>query len=159
MFWWDVIADRDPALFLRRYATSLRQLRPFARIIRFKKAQPAIMVKRLRDICERESLSADARSLTTLVEITNADVRSCLNTLQVRKRRQRATRKPAESIHTGAVYQSQVWGSEREDDPLIRRRFKGRRFQRKRSVGQVAGPDVCQEEEASSRGCRWQVCA
>ncbi len=68
-----------------RYATSLRQLRPFARIIRFKKAQPAIMVKRLRDICERESLSADARSLTTLVEITNADVRSCLNTLQVRQ--------------------------------------------------------------------------
>lgn len=82
---------KQPAKILRRpiicicndlYATSLRQLRPFARIIRFKKAQPAIMVKRLRDICERESLSADARSLTTLVEITNADVRSCLNTLQ-----------------------------------------------------------------------------
>jgi chromosome transmission fidelity protein 18 len=41
------------------------------------------MVKRLRDICEKEALAADARSLTTLVEITNADVRSCLNTLQV----------------------------------------------------------------------------
>jgi chromosome transmission fidelity protein 18 len=40
------------------------------------------LVKRLRDICEREGLEADLRVLTQLVEMTSGDVRSCLNTLQ-----------------------------------------------------------------------------
>ena len=65
------------------YATSLRPLRPFARIIRFRKPQAQFLVKRLRDICERETLLADLRVLTGLVEMTSGDVRSCLNTLQV----------------------------------------------------------------------------
>ncbi|WWC60447.1 uncharacterized protein I303_103019 [Kwoniella dejecticola CBS 10117] len=64
------------------YATTLRPLRPFARVIRFKKPQPQILVKRLREICDRETLSADLRVLTTLVDVTSGDVRSCLNTLQ-----------------------------------------------------------------------------
>ncbi|KAK4688524.1 chromosome transmission fidelity protein 18, partial [Tremellales sp. Uapishka_1] len=64
------------------YAPSLRPLRPFARIIRFKKPQSQFLVKRLREICDRESLEADLRVLTTLVEVTKGDVRSCLNTLQ-----------------------------------------------------------------------------
>lgn len=65
-----------------RYAPALRALRPFARIIRFKKAPPVVMVKRLREICEREGLKADTRGLTSLVEVTSSDVRTCLNTLQ-----------------------------------------------------------------------------
>lgn len=69
--------------FESRYAASLRPLRPFARIVRFKKPQAQFLVKRLREICERETLTADLRVLTTLVEITTGDVRSCLNTLQV----------------------------------------------------------------------------
>lgn len=54
-----------------------------ARIIRFRKPQAQFLVKRLRDICERETLVADARVLGGLVELTKGDVRSCLNTLQV----------------------------------------------------------------------------
>ncbi|KAK6907495.1 hypothetical protein I203_101489 [Kwoniella mangroviensis CBS 8507] len=64
------------------YASSLRPLRPFARVIRFRKPQPQLLVKRLREICDRETLSADLRVLTTLVDVTSGDVRSCLNTLQ-----------------------------------------------------------------------------
>ncbi|OCF36301.1 hypothetical protein I316_02176 [Kwoniella heveanensis BCC8398] len=64
------------------YATSLRPLRPFARVVRFRKPQPQFLVKRLREICDREVLSADLRVLTTLVDVTSGDVRSCLNTLQ-----------------------------------------------------------------------------
>jgi hypothetical protein len=67
----------------RRYASSLRPLRPFARVIRFRKPQAQYLVKRLREICDRETLSADLRVLATLVELTSGDVRSCLNTLQV----------------------------------------------------------------------------
>lgn len=54
-------------------------------MIRFRKPQAQFLVKRLRDICDRETLSADLRVLTALVEITSGDVRSCLNTLQVRR--------------------------------------------------------------------------
>ncbi|ORY29754.1 hypothetical protein BCR39DRAFT_588132 [Naematelia encephala] len=64
------------------YATALRPLRPFARVIRFRKPQSQLLVKRLRYICDQEALSADLRVLTNLVEITGGDVRSCLNTLQ-----------------------------------------------------------------------------
>lgn len=85
------VKTNTPAKLLRRpiicicndlYAPALRPLRQSARIIRFRKSQPALMVSRLKDICQKETLQADTRSLTTLVEITNADVRSCLNTLQ-----------------------------------------------------------------------------
>lgn len=37
----------------------------------------------MREICDRERLTADLRVLTSLVDITSGDVRSCLNTLQV----------------------------------------------------------------------------
>jgi chromosome transmission fidelity protein 18 len=58
-------------------------LRPFARIVRFKKPPSQFIVQRLREICDREKLTADLRVLTSLVDITSGDVRSCLNTLQV----------------------------------------------------------------------------
>lgn len=67
-----------------RYAPSLRALRPFARIVRFNKPPTAILVKRLKGICEAEGLQADTRSLNKLSEVTGGDIRSCLNTLQVR---------------------------------------------------------------------------
>lgn len=70
-------------LTIHRYATSLRPLRPFARVIRFKKPQAQFLIKRLREICDREGLEADLRVLTQLAEMTSGDVRSCLNTLQV----------------------------------------------------------------------------
>lgn len=83
---------KQPAKPLRRpiicicndlYAPALRPLRPFARIVRFRKPPTQFIVARLREICAREKLSADTRVLTTLVELTGGDVRSCLNTLQV----------------------------------------------------------------------------
>ncbi|KAJ9125621.1 hypothetical protein QFC22_000583 [Naganishia vaughanmartiniae] len=50
-------------------------------------AQPSLIVNRLRQICEKERLKADTRGLTRLAEMTNSDVRSCLNTLQFMKSR------------------------------------------------------------------------
>ncbi|OWT35579.1 chromosome transmission fidelity protein 18 [Cryptococcus neoformans Bt1] len=69
------------------YAPALRPLRSHARIIRFRKPQAQSLVVRLRDICKREGLQSDTRSLNTLVEMTSGDVRSCLNTLQFIKSR------------------------------------------------------------------------
>ena len=76
---------RDPghAADSRRYAPALRPLRQVARVIRFRKPASQLLVKRLQEVCAAEGLTADLRSLTTLVDLTGGDVRSCLNTLQV----------------------------------------------------------------------------
>lgn len=66
------------------YVPALRPLRAIARIVRFTPPTNAMLVKRLKDICEVEQLRADHKSLTTLVEVAEGDMRSCLNTLQVR---------------------------------------------------------------------------
>ncbi|QRV99755.1 AAA family ATPase [Ceratobasidium sp. AG-Ba] len=69
------------------YAPSLARLRPVARIIRFRKVQPALLANRLRDICHNQDLRADTRALTTLVTISQGDMRACINTLQFIKTR------------------------------------------------------------------------
>jgi DNA polymerase III delta prime subunit len=66
------------------YASALAKLRPHARIVRFNRPADIAVVKRLRTICEEQSLRADSRALTTLVGVTRGDLRGCLNTLQVR---------------------------------------------------------------------------
>ncbi|KAI0672750.1 P-loop containing nucleoside triphosphate hydrolase protein [Trametes maxima] len=69
------------------YAASLSKLRPHARIVRFSRPQDTHVVRRLREICEREGMKADARALATLVGVAQGDFRGCLNTLQVLKAR------------------------------------------------------------------------
>lgn len=82
--------------------SSLRPLRQYARIVRFRKPPSQYMVQRLRDICDRERLTADLRVLTLLVDLAGADVRSCLNTLQVS-----STWRNAEAL---GVDEGQLWG-------------------------------------------------
>lgn len=65
------------------YASSLTRLRAHAYIVRFQRPADLHLIKRLRDICERERLKADSRALTALVGIAQGDMRGCLNTLQV----------------------------------------------------------------------------
>lgn len=69
-----------------RYAPVLRPLRPLAKIIRFTPPTSAMLVKRLRTICDAEDLSTETKHISLLVETAEGDLRSCLNTLQVRAR-------------------------------------------------------------------------
>lgn len=43
------------------------------------------IARRLQEICENEGLESDLRTLTLLAATTDGDLRSCLNTLQVRE--------------------------------------------------------------------------
>ncbi|TBU35498.1 P-loop containing nucleoside triphosphate hydrolase protein [Dichomitus squalens] len=67
------------------YAASLTKLRQHARIVRFSRPHDTHVVRRLREICEREGVKADARALATLVGVAQGDFRGCLNTLQMLK--------------------------------------------------------------------------
>ncbi len=55
--------------------------------MRFARPHDTHVVRRLREICEREGLKADARALATLVGVAQGDFRGCLNTLQMLKAR------------------------------------------------------------------------
>ncbi|KAF9970340.1 hypothetical protein BGZ73_006953 [Actinomortierella ambigua] len=65
-----------------QYATVLRPLRTIAQIYQFRKPSVRSVVKRLQQICELEQLSHDTRACGMLYEMTEGDMRSCLNTLQ-----------------------------------------------------------------------------
>uniref|UniRef100_V5GGK3 AAA+ ATPase domain-containing protein n=1 Tax=Kalmanozyma brasiliensis (strain GHG001) TaxID=1365824 RepID=V5GGK3_KALBG len=67
------------------YAPSLRPLRPMSKLVRFNKPPTNLVVKRLREVCEAEDLSVEARGLSLLAELTNGDIRSCLNALEFAK--------------------------------------------------------------------------
>ncbi|KAI0318836.1 P-loop containing nucleoside triphosphate hydrolase protein [Amylostereum chailletii] len=69
------------------YASSLARLRPLAKIVRFSRPSDVHLVKRLREICDTEDLSAETRALSTLVGVAQGDLRGCLNTLQFIKGR------------------------------------------------------------------------
>jgi DNA polymerase III delta prime subunit len=55
-----------------------------AQPIVFKKVPMMSIAKRLQDICDEEGLDSDLRTLSMLSETTDGDIRSCLNTLQVK---------------------------------------------------------------------------
>lgn len=54
-----------------------------AESIVFKKVPMMSIAKILQDVCDRENLDSDLRTLSMLAETTDGDIRSCLNTLQV----------------------------------------------------------------------------
>ncbi|GBE81792.1 hypothetical protein BKA93DRAFT_445860 [Sparassis latifolia] len=76
------------------YASSLAKLRPLARIVRFSRPNDVHLVRRLRDICETEGLRAESRALTTLVGVSQGDLRGCLNMLQFIKARGKEVTEP-----------------------------------------------------------------
>lgn len=70
------------------YAPALRPLRQHCRMVRFQRPTSNHLVTRLKAICERERLSATSRALSLLVELSQGDIRSCLNALQLTQLKQ-----------------------------------------------------------------------
>ena len=66
-----------------RYVPALRKLRGIASVHVLEKPKITRLLQRLKEICREEGLSVDTKVLTALCELTEGDIRSCLNTLQV----------------------------------------------------------------------------
>ncbi|KAK9374188.1 uncharacterized protein V1513DRAFT_380958 [Lipomyces chichibuensis] len=64
------------------FVSALRSLRPLAEILSYRRAPTPNIVPRLKEICAREKLFVDSRTLTELVDSMDGDVRGCINTLQ-----------------------------------------------------------------------------
>ena len=65
------------------YAPALRPLRPLARVLRFHRPPTALVARRLRQVCEAESLPASTRGLSQLCDQTHGDIRACLHALEL----------------------------------------------------------------------------
>ncbi|OUM65465.1 hypothetical protein PIROE2DRAFT_59973 [Piromyces sp. E2] len=65
-----------------QYTPVLKPLRTIAQIYSFKPPQPKQLAKRLKEICDNCNLKTDIRSLLALCEMTECDIRNCINTLQ-----------------------------------------------------------------------------
>ncbi|KAI9007309.1 P-loop containing nucleoside triphosphate hydrolase protein [Gaertneriomyces semiglobifer] len=64
------------------YAPVLRPLRPYCQMYTFRTPPLKILARRLHEICAWEGLKTDMPTLTALCELTEGDIRSCLNSLQ-----------------------------------------------------------------------------
>lgn len=64
------------------WASSLHSLRPLAEIVNFHRQPISKLVKQLEQICLLEKIKLDPRELVKVVEMSNLDIRSCLNALQ-----------------------------------------------------------------------------
>lgn len=69
----------------------LRPLRGIAQIYHFKRPSPRSVINRLQQICEIEQVPSDTRAFGVLYEMTEGDMRSCLNTLQFIKNKSRTS--------------------------------------------------------------------
>ncbi|KAF9361013.1 hypothetical protein BGX26_006565 [Mortierella sp. AD094] len=92
-----------------QYAPVLRPLRVIAQIYQFKKPSIRSVVTRLQQICEIEQIRSDTRAFGALYEMTEGDMRSCLNTLQFIKNKSKTGALSATSTSTDRI------GGERGD--------------------------------------------
>jgi len=65
-----------------QYAPVLRPLRQEALVVTFKHGNHSRLPERLREICHKEGLQVDVKALANLADMTEHDIRACLNTLQ-----------------------------------------------------------------------------
>jgi DNA polymerase III delta prime subunit len=64
------------------YASVLRELRPLVHVVEFGTPAPERLKERLQLICKSEGILIAPDAIQALVRLTDADIRSCLNTLQ-----------------------------------------------------------------------------
>jgi len=80
-----------------------------AKMVRFNKPATNLLVARLRDICEQESLAADTRCLNHLASLNGNDIRACLNALQFAKNQaSKARSKSSKSTSTITLTASDI---------------------------------------------------
>jgi chromosome transmission fidelity protein 18 len=69
-------------LIVVRFASVLRPLRSVALILQMEPVTVNNLVQRLKEICILEGVEVENRALISLAEMTNCDLRTCINTLQ-----------------------------------------------------------------------------
>ncbi|ORX54698.1 hypothetical protein BCR36DRAFT_403127 [Piromyces finnis] len=85
-----------------QYTPVLKPLRTIAQIYSFKPPQPKQLAKRLKEICDNCNFQADIRSLLALCEITECDIRNCINTLQfINSKHEKLTLETLSSVSIG----------------------------------------------------------
>jgi len=85
------------------YAPALKPLRERALIFRLEPPPFSALIARLNWICKQEAVQVDSKTLQVLCELTNNDIRACLNTLQFLSRR-------TESLNANTLFVKSSFG-------------------------------------------------
>lgn len=64
------------------YASALEKLRPHCEIVTFRRPAESALLERLSHVCRKEKLQLDKKRLKELSELSQGDLRSCLNNMQ-----------------------------------------------------------------------------
>ncbi|SMN21797.1 similar to Saccharomyces cerevisiae YMR078C CTF18 Subunit of a complex with Ctf8p that shares some subunits with Replication Factor C and is required for sister chromatid cohesion [Maudiozyma saulgeensis] len=64
------------------YAPALEKLKPYCEIVAFKRPSDSAIQERLLDICDKEKLPLPVKTLNDLIDLSQGDVRNCINNLQ-----------------------------------------------------------------------------
>jgi len=64
------------------YAPALEKLKPYCEIVAFKRPSDSAIQERLLDICDKEKLQLSVKTLNDLIDLSQGDVRNCINNLQ-----------------------------------------------------------------------------
>ncbi|BFZ03156.1 hypothetical protein BsWGS_06195 [Bradybaena similaris] len=85
-----------------QYVPALRQLRQMALVLNFPQTESSRLASRLYEVVREEKLKTDMNALLALCEKTDNDVRSCLNTLQfVRQKQKELTLRDIQTMSVG----------------------------------------------------------
>lgn len=106
------------------YAPALEKLRPFCEIVSFKRPNNNALQERLTHICDKEHLSVNSKILKNLIDLSQGDVRNCINNLQFM-----TTNLPKQEIQ-GNNTNNNVWESNQKDTSLLWFRLVNQIFQR-----------------------------
>lgn len=64
------------------YAPALEKLKPFCEIVSVRRPADSALQERLLHICEKEHINFDPKTLKSLIDIAEGDIRNCINNLQ-----------------------------------------------------------------------------
>ncbi|ODQ67101.1 P-loop containing nucleoside triphosphate hydrolase protein, partial [Nadsonia fulvescens var. elongata DSM 6958] len=122
------------------YANSLRNLRPLAEVIQYKRVPPSMMITKLKQICSLEKVVVDTKKLTEVVNQVEGDMRSALNILQFGKSKSNSSEK--KDINVG-------WSN------IVNRVFhRGSGISREDETSKIlATVDMCGEYDKLVSGC------
>lgn len=106
------------------YAPALEKLRPFCEIVSFKRPSDNALQERLVDICKKEHMDVNIKTLNNLIDLAQGDVRNCINNLQF------MTTSLERLSRSDNTTDNNVWESNQKDISLLWFRVVNQIFQR-----------------------------
>merc|ERR1719399_1122558 len=120
------------------FAPKLKALRHACKYFQLPPVEPTAMQRRLRTICEKESIAVDSGALQKLAQESKGDLRTALNALQTLQQTHRGQRVPTAAVEQYVTVDAARDARETEQE-LMETIFRQSRKRKKEDVQQLVG--------------------